>query len=306
MRYFVVSDVHSFFSVMKEALVKKGFDEEKDTLIIDGDLFDRGNESLKMLEYVQNLPHKILIKGNHEYLFEQLVDSIKKGKRVGRHHYSNGTIQTLMHLSGIIDEDSSALKESLLLANLDPAYDFDIKKAMGDAIKSKKVEELLNLIKEEFIDYYELGDYIITHCWIPTDYDGPFSSYDLVGHCQDAPYWKDEKAKTEYGKLDKEVPPEAIVYKKISYDPDWKNASRSRWKEATWGCPLEFMELKLTPPGKTIICGHWQTLDFHYRFENGNLSDDTYFGENVIAIDACAASSQQVNVLVFEDDKLAL
>ena len=54
MKYFVVSDVHSFYTKMKEALGRAGFDETNPnhTLRSCGDLFDRGKESKETLEYV--------------------------------------------------------------------------------------------------------------------------------------------------------------------------------------------------------------------------------------------------------------
>ena len=44
MRYYVISDVHSFYSESVQALSEKGFFEDKSPhkLIVCGDLFDRG------------------------------------------------------------------------------------------------------------------------------------------------------------------------------------------------------------------------------------------------------------------------
>ena len=50
MRYYVVSDVHSFYTEMIKALTEKGYFEDKEPhkLIICGDMFDRGSESVAM------------------------------------------------------------------------------------------------------------------------------------------------------------------------------------------------------------------------------------------------------------------
>ena len=50
MRYYVISDVHSFYSETMQALSEKGFFEDKSPhkLNVCGDLFDRGSESVKM------------------------------------------------------------------------------------------------------------------------------------------------------------------------------------------------------------------------------------------------------------------
>jgi len=65
-KYFVASDIHSFTPCIKE-LNKTGFDlnNEEHILIICGDLFDRGSESLKLYEFIKSLPkeRRILIRG---------------------------------------------------------------------------------------------------------------------------------------------------------------------------------------------------------------------------------------------------
>ena len=60
MKYYVVSDVHSFYSEMMAALNEKGFFEDSapHKLIICGDLFDRGDESLAMQKFVTDLIKK--------------------------------------------------------------------------------------------------------------------------------------------------------------------------------------------------------------------------------------------------------
>ena len=49
---FVVSDIHSFYSIFKKALDEKGFDinNENHRLIICGDLFDRAKEAKELLK----------------------------------------------------------------------------------------------------------------------------------------------------------------------------------------------------------------------------------------------------------------
>ena len=52
MKYFVVSDVHSFFYEMMNAITNQGFefDNPEHRLIVCGDLFDRGTQSVELLE----------------------------------------------------------------------------------------------------------------------------------------------------------------------------------------------------------------------------------------------------------------
>lgn len=79
MKYYVVSDVHSFFSEMRQALSRKGYfrDQEPHKLIVCGDLFDRGTESVKMQSFITDLMAKeevILVRGNHEDLILELFE----------------------------------------------------------------------------------------------------------------------------------------------------------------------------------------------------------------------------------------
>ena len=57
-KYFVASDIHNFYTPFIKELNKTGFDlnNEEHLLIICGDLFDRGSESLKLYEFIKSLP----------------------------------------------------------------------------------------------------------------------------------------------------------------------------------------------------------------------------------------------------------
>lgn len=60
MRYFITSDIHGHYTELKQALDNKGFNKDADTLVICGDLLDRGKENVKCLQYVNSLPNKVL------------------------------------------------------------------------------------------------------------------------------------------------------------------------------------------------------------------------------------------------------
>lgn len=64
MRYYVVSDVHSFYTEMIKALTEKGYfdDKEPHKLIICGDMFDRGSESVAMQKFIMELLEKDEVK----------------------------------------------------------------------------------------------------------------------------------------------------------------------------------------------------------------------------------------------------
>lgn len=140
MKYFVVSDVHSFYKKMKEALGRAGFDETNPnhTLISCGDLFDRGKESKEVLEYIMSLKRKILVEGNHDVLIRQLIYYQRYPEYYDNH---NGTIDTILQLGG---EDN---------------YTYSINKVRENEL----MREYLRSLRQ----YYETENYIFVHSWIP-------------------------------------------------------------------------------------------------------------------------------------------
>lgn len=136
-KFFVTSDIHSYFDELMTALNEAGFDENnKDHyLIVCGDCFDRGPGSSGVWKYLRNLPRKILIKGNHEQL---LVECCERGYPQS-HDMSNGTTRTIFDLGyGIEFEDMCAYT-------------------------LKKVKPFIN----SMVNYFETQNYIFVHGWIP-------------------------------------------------------------------------------------------------------------------------------------------
>ena len=87
--YFVFTDIHGFYSILKKELIKQGFDEnnENHMLISLGDNFDRGNENYEM--YDKN--KIILVKGNYE---DVLLEMFKRGFPIYR-DFANRTYDTV-------------------------------------------------------------------------------------------------------------------------------------------------------------------------------------------------------------------
>ena len=80
MKYFVSADIHGFFDEWMSALKKNDFDidNQQHKIVVCGDLFDRGRQPKQIIDFV--LAHKnkiILIKGNHEYLIEEMIERNK-------------------------------------------------------------------------------------------------------------------------------------------------------------------------------------------------------------------------------------
>ena len=94
MRYYVISDVHGYYTQMKSALEKAGFfsDTTPHKLIMLGDLFDRGHEAKQLQQFILEQMEQdkiILIRGNHEDLFVELVTT--DAGMPYSYHKSNGT-----------------------------------------------------------------------------------------------------------------------------------------------------------------------------------------------------------------------
>ncbi len=149
-RYYVVADVHGYYSIMRDALEAAGFftDPEPHKLIMLGDLFDRGTEAKEIQRFVLDLMKEdavILIRGNHEDLFESLV--VEDGGIPYSHHLHNGTYDTALQLTGFTSR--SAREHNFAFAD----------KAMETPYYRK--------IMPAMLDYYETERYIFVHGWLP-------------------------------------------------------------------------------------------------------------------------------------------
>lgn len=258
MKLFVVSDIHSFYTPLIKALDTAGYDKnnEEHWLIVCGDCFDRGPESVKILHFLMSLERKILIKGNHELLFEDLCSR----EFPYSHDKSNGTVRTVEDLGG--SSLPSEFMDSCQIAwNKTAAY------------------------RDLLINYFETEKYIFVHSWIPT-----LTRY--TGKGADKPWYQHDKY--------------------YEYNEDWRNATEKEWEEAMWGNPFYKAQDGLNKTGKTVVFGHWHCSAGYFLNDKENKYSE--FGENacwepyinkeqnIIALDRCTAYTNEVNVIVLEDD----
>lgn len=68
MATYIMSDIHGCFDKFTQMLKKINFTKD-DRLIINGDIFDRGKDPLKILDHVVSNDNIMFIPGNHEYMF---------------------------------------------------------------------------------------------------------------------------------------------------------------------------------------------------------------------------------------------
>lgn len=149
-KFFVVSDVHGFYDEMRAALDESGFDpnNEEHWLISCGDNFDRGPQPVGVMGYLQDLPRKVLVKGNHESLLQDLCE---RGYP-GNHDYSNGTFDTVCEF--------------------------------GRAGLGRSFEECCIITEQRtkkfiysMVPYFETKNYVFTHGYIPVNCDDGLPMY---------------------------------------------------------------------------------------------------------------------------------
>ncbi len=152
MKYYITSDIHSFYTEFRKALDEKGYftDKEPHKIIICGDLFDRGTESAELAAFVLELMERdevILIRGNHEDLLLDLLNGWNRHSFFEMHHSTNGTIDTVCQLTGMTTAD--------VTRNCDEVG----KRLLNSDVVQKIIPSML--------DYYETENYIFVHGWIP-------------------------------------------------------------------------------------------------------------------------------------------
>lgn len=250
-KYFCSGDIHSFFDEWQIALNTKGFDinNPDHVIIICGDLFDRGPQTIECFEFVKKLAEEnrlIYVRGNHEDLLEMCIHSIKRRSNRGSHHKSNGTIKTLSHFMN--------------------CSEYDI---LCDCYDSRQFEnvtnELFDFFDTHLVNYFELGDKVFVHGWVPT-------TSDEEGHLIVHDNWR---------------------------DGGWPDA---RWECGfdNWICNL-IPEGKTVVCGHWHTSYGWS--QFRGRSEWGPDAEFTPFiAEGIIAVDACTVYTHMVNVVVFDEE----
>lgn len=151
-KYFVFSDVHGFYDILKNALDKAGFDKDNpDHIIIScGDLMDRGRQPRECVEFVMSLPadRRILVMGNHE----DLLDKLLIYQSPLPHDISNGTLCTVLDFVGKhqLNENNEVSMGVLIADMLDMRSD-----------------PLYQSYCEALVPYAEVGKNVFVHGWLP-------------------------------------------------------------------------------------------------------------------------------------------
>lgn len=191
MKYYVVSDIHGYYTYLKKALEDVGFFSESGEckLVVCGDLLDRGSEARELIEFMMQLLKEdklIYILGNHEDLLVQCLQEIARGGvheiSCGMsHHYYNRTWDTLLQISEMTENE---------------AY-----KNPNELVRRVLNSQFYRKLLPAGVDYYETPSYIFTHGWIPCFTKGfrPYVSYTYNSNWRKADIMDWQKARWHNG-----------------------------------------------------------------------------------------------------------
>lgn len=262
-KYFAVSDIHSFYPMVNTALNEEGFDRTNPDhiVIICGDAFDRGDFSVELFAFMKQLKEEnrlVYVRGNHEDLLEELVFDIRKMRHIGRHHISNGTVNTVADIIGCSSYDI-----------LCTTFDWNV--------FEERMTELLQFINDTSVDYFQLGNTVFVHGWVPTTCD---EDKTMIVHEN----WRDgdwREARWENGM-------EMFHFKIVP--PDVTTVVCGHWHTSFAWHHYE------------DVCPEWGNLA---KFDTYIKYDDK-IKSRIVALDACTAYSKKVNCVVFDEDGIVI
>ena len=266
-KYFITSDVHSFFDELIVALNEKGFDINNNdhVLCICGDLFDRGNKTVELFEFVKNLQEQdrlIYVKGNHEWLLEECMKEIRRGDIPNSHHFSNGTIKSICQFC--------CQNEWIMY---DPTWRDKICEIM---------QPILDFIDKNCVNYAEIGQYVLTHGYLPVIKKDNLPRYYARNRILEFnPNWR-EASQEEWDEV------------------MWLNGMQT-WRDV--GSPEGFTVIV----GHWNCSWGWSHIDQKYKefpdpsHKHFQYSFQPWIKDGIIAIDSCCAYSHKLNCIVIEN-----
>ena len=269
MKWFVCSDIHSFYDEWMNALEEKGFDinNKEHHIILCGDLLDRGDKPRECLTFVYQMIQQsriTCIMGNHENLLNDLLIY----KWPNEHDYYNGTKYTV---DDLVDDPSETI-------------------TFQDKCKVLSVDEqwckYYTECKKHW--YYETEHYIFTHSYLPYD------SYD----CKLLENWRDENSvRYYYSRWSDEAiwaNPFLMWERNGKTYLDGKTLVCGHWN-TSWahkhyhGYDKEFLD---------IIETCWVDSE---GITHPTVCNDIFYDKGIIGLDACTVVTKKVNVLVLEE-----
>ena len=262
MKYYVVSDVHGFYTPMKKALKDAGFFDEQEEckLIICGDLLDRGGEAKQVIDFALQMMKEnklIYVLGNHEELLVQcLQDIAAKGTQkivLGMSaHVRNKTWDSLLQISSMSEMEAYNNGDEL------------VRRVMSSSFYKKLLPTC--------VDYFETEHYIFTHGYIPFFAE----SYRPLIKCKFNPNWR-------YAGVD-----------------EWRVARWVNGMEAACRHKMTVKGKTVVCGHWHTSYGHSNISKKGTEFGKTAILTP-FYAKGIIAIDGCTVSSGMVNCIVIED-----
>ena len=265
---FVVSDIHGHYDELISSLESAGFDEnnEKHLLIVCGDIFDRGLDSLEVYKYLRRLSSKnkaIILRGNHDIMFTEFL----KGEDSWFNFIYNGMKTTFdSFLERTMSFESFIYIDlGLDMTNLDEKELDKIWNKYQDMTRKYILDNNEGILEwfSSLPDYYETKNYIFTHSSLDTE----------------AKDWHN---------------PEFSKYRYISWDA-------CHWDDGSFfGKDLKNID-KIVVVGHYHTDGIREKSNIEFDGTNSILTRDD---GKIIMIDTCTPITKRVNVLTIENEEL--
>lgn len=111
MRY-VISDLHGHYKLFKQMLETINYKPE-DTLYILGDMIDRGEEPIELVQYIMKQPNMKVLLGNHENLMLNVLADPEDEKALALWNRNGGEV-TYEQYKGLSEREQEELSNFLL------------------------------------------------------------------------------------------------------------------------------------------------------------------------------------------------
>jgi len=125
MSTYVIGDVHGCFDELKKLLKKISFNPSKDSIIFTGDLVNRGNQSLEVLEFCMKEKSIETVLGNHDvFLIKSLLGkkSPKRLKNICAHKNKKKFLEWLVKKPFLISKKLNGKEFIIVHAGIPPSW----------------------------------------------------------------------------------------------------------------------------------------------------------------------------------------
>ena len=341
MNNYVVSDIHGNAERLEALLFllrsKHPVGDYK--LYVMGDLFDRGDESEKVLSIIQENPGNIeVLKGNHEWLFMKFMESPMQNYLPWQMNFSYSTIMSFIDKEKdvLLDKYSAKTFEELEFdlfekySALDRKLNRKFGKFAGDHRSQTYVNQLTKTVSSRDIrnvsqDYlYVLKEHLLKDH--PSEYVKSFANltylnvvdkfcdvYDYFGSLKPYAVVDDDFLLVHSGfvNVNKDhYVEDSLSYDQYEYCEKVEDLDRQNEYPMLWARRKNLKTGKASPPtqcfdGRVIVYGH--TTTDHFKANKNDLGAYFHYNEfgNLISIgiDGCNSerSRGQLNCLSLQD-----